>query len=316
VIGTTPTAGRPWASASWEALGSTATVLVTEEHSLPDVRHLLATQLKEIDLACSRFREDSELSLVNRSPGRWVRVSQLFFDALEVALGAAGSSGGAVDPTLGRALRLAGYDRDIADLASAPAASRISMVRSPGWREVRVDYANRGVRVPHGVELDLGATAKALAADRAARDCCALVGGGVLVNLGGDIAVAGAGPEGGWPVRVTDDHTASFDAPGQTVSIVSGGLATSSTTVRRWESGGQELHHIFDPATGRPAATVWRTVSVAATTCVGANTATTAAIVQGARAPDWLASRGLPARLVHVSGRVAHVGGWPTENRG
>ena len=309
-IGTAPAAGRQWASASWAALGSEATVLVADQPSLADVRELLATQLEEIDVACSRFRDDSELSLVNRAPGRWVRVSQLFFDALEAALGAADASGGSVDPTLGRVLRLAGYDRGVADAASAQGPARISLARAPGWRQIRMDYVNRAVRVPHGIELDLGATAKALAADRAARDCSQLAGCGVLVNLGGDIAVAGPAPNGGWPIRVSDDQA---DPHGQTVSIESGGLATSSIAVRRWESGGHELHHIFDPVTGRPANPVWRTVSVAAANCVAANTASTAAVVRGTRAPGWLTSRELPARLVHVSGRVAHIGGWPLE---
>jgi thiamine biosynthesis lipoprotein len=313
LTGTVPATGRAWASASWEALGSTATVLATDPAALPVVRDLVAAQLDEIDLACSRFRDDSELVRLNRSPGRWVRVSPLFFEALEVALGAAGATGGAVDPTLGRVLRLAGYDRDFTDVARAPGPARISLVQTPGWRELRMDYVNRRVLLPHGVELDLGATAKAFAADRAARDCVARVRGGVLVNLGGDLAVAGAAPEGGWPVHVTDDHASSFGGPGQTVSIEAGGLATSSTSVRRWESGGRELHHIFDPHSGRPAAPMWRTVSVAAASCVAANTATTAAIVLGRRAPRWLASRELPARLVHVSGRVTHVGRWPAE---
>jgi thiamine biosynthesis lipoprotein len=172
---------------------------------------------------------------------------------------------------------------------------------------VQINRVAGAVRAPRGVELDLGATAKAFAADRAARDASRTAGSGVLVSLGGDVAVSGRGPEGGWPVRVTDDHAARFRAEGQTVSVVSGGLATSSTTVRRWRSGGHDLHHIFDPATGRPAGSVWRTVSVAAATCVDANTASTASIVRG--------ELGLPARLVHVSGQVVRVAGWPVEDR-
>jgi FAD:protein FMN transferase len=304
---------RPWVSASWTALGTQAAVMVTDAHALRDVEQLVARQLDEIDVACSRFRDDSELAHVNRSPGRWVKVSQLFFDALEAALGAANASGGAVDPTLGRVLRLAGYDRDFAEVRRAPGPARIMLTRAPGWKQIQVDYVHRAVRLPHGVELDLGATAKAFAADRAATEAARLTQGGVLVNLGGDLAVAGPAPDGGWPVRVTDDHAAGFEAPGQTVSIENGGLATSSTTVRRWQSGGRELHHIFDPRSGRPAAPYWRTVSVVAATCVAANTASTTAIVRGADATEWLAQRDLPARLVHVSGHVTHVAQWPSE---
>ncbi|HEX6539175.1 MAG TPA: FAD:protein FMN transferase, partial [Candidatus Dormibacteraeota bacterium] len=136
-------------------------------------------------------------------------------------------------------------------------------------------------------------------------------GAGVLVNLGGDIAVAGPAPAGGWRVRVTDDHAAPPDSPGQTVTIDGGGLATSSTTVRAWTAAGRSMHHIVDPRTGAPAAVVWRTVSTTAPTCVLANTASTAAIVLGRDAEDWLAERGVPARLVSRDGTVRHVGGWP-----
>jgi thiamine biosynthesis lipoprotein len=163
------------------------------------------------------------------------------------------------------------------------------------------------------VELDLGATAKALAADRAARVASACVDAGVLVSLGGDIAVCGTHPSGGWPIRVSDDHAAHPDAPGAAVAITAGGLATSSTTVRRWRRAGQALHHILDPRTGLPAPVVWRTVSVAAGSCLDANIATTAAIVRGASAPRWLAGLGLPARLVALDGTVLRVGAWPEE---
>ena len=136
---------------------------------------------------------------------------------------------------------------------------------------------------------------------------------GVLVSLGGDVAVAGRPPAGGWRIRVTDHHRAGDDAPGQTVAISAGGLATSGTTARRWRRGGQELHHIIDPATGQSATGPWRTVSVAAGTCVDANTASTAAIILGEGAPTWLEGRRLAARLVGVDGAVIYTAGWPVE---
>jgi FAD:protein FMN transferase len=111
-------------------------------------------------------------------------------------------------------------------------------------------------------------------------------------------------------MRVTDDHRATIDAPGQSLTVLSGGLATSSTTVRRW---GRASHHIIDPQTGRPAESRWRTVSVAAGSCVDANTASTAAIVRGDDAPAWLEARRMPARLVDRNGEVLTVAGWPEE---
>jgi thiamine biosynthesis lipoprotein len=300
-------------SSSWPAIGTTAEVFVTREDELLSARNLVEDELDAIDLACSRFRDDSEISRVNSSPGQWIDVSELFLQATETALGAARATGGDVDPTVGRALRVAGYDRDFAELP-ALRTGRVNFARAPGWRLVQVDRRRPAVRVPRGVELDFGATAKALAADRAAKACGAALTGGVLVSLGGDIAVAGRAPDGGWPVRVTDDHDASFDAPGQTISIVSGGLATSSVVVRRWRNGSSgSLHHIIDPSSGRPAAEFWRTVSVAAANCVAANIASTAAIVRGAGALPWLDSLKLPSRLVGLDGVVARVANWPSE---
>jgi thiamine biosynthesis lipoprotein len=300
-------------SSRWPAIGTTAEVFVTDGPELLRARGIVEDELDAIDLACSRFRDDSELALVNRSPGQWVEVSDLFLEATNTALGAARATGGDVDPTVGRALRVAGYDRDFAELP-AVRTGRVRFAPAPGRRLVQVDRRRPAVRVPRGVELDFGATAKALAADRAARACAAVLGGGVLVNLGGDIAVGGPAPDGGWPVRVTDDHEAGFDAPGQTISISSGGLATSSVAVRRWRNGSSgSLHHIIDPASGRPVAEFWRTVSVAAADCVAANVASTAAIVRGAAALPWLDSLRLPARLVAPDGVVARVSNWPGE---
>jgi thiamine biosynthesis lipoprotein len=297
-------------SAAWQALGTRASVLVTEAGALDDAQAIVARQLDEIDVACSRFRADSELTRANRAAGSWTPVGPLFLEALDAAMRAARLTDGDVDPTVGRLLRLAGYDRDFAEVRLG-APVRVRVTTTPGWRSLEVDYAGGRVRVPKGVELDFGATAKALAADRAAAHVAASLPGGVLVNLGGDIAVAGEVPPGGWRVRVTDDHAADADAPGESVQITSGGLATSSTTTRSWAGREGELHHIFDPRSGRPAEVVWRTVSVAAATCVDANTASTAAVVRGGSAPLWLAATGLPARLVRRDGSILRVAGWP-----
>jgi thiamine biosynthesis lipoprotein len=287
------------ASATWGALGTTAAVVVTDPRALAAARAAVEAELRAIDAACSRFRADSELSRLNRAAGRPVRLSPLLAEAVATALRAARLTRGAVDPTVGGAVIAAGYDRDFATLPPrAPAAA----VRVPGWRVVRLG-AGGTIRMPAGVTLDLGATAKALAADRAARAAAAAAGCGVLVSLGGDLATAG--PASRWRVRVTDDHGA--DEGGEVVEIAGGGLATSSTTVRRWAGG----HHIVDPATGAPARATWRTVSVAAATCIDANVASTAAIVLGGAAPGWLAERRLPARLCARDGDVTRVAGWP-----
>lgn len=304
--------GAP-ATASFPALGTTATVVVTEPNALADAQALLGEALAEVDRACSRFRDDSELSLVNVRAGEATAVSELLFRHVGVALDAARMTDGLVDPTLGAHLRAAGYDRTFALVRARDRWQITKPPRPAAWTDVVVDDALLTIAVPRGLELDLGATAKALAADDAARAIAAATGCGALVSLGGDLAAAGAAPRGGWSVLIADDHAAPLTSDGPTVAVASGGLATSSTAVRRWRTDRGHAHHILDPRTGEPARTPWRSVSVAAASCVDANVAATAAVVLGDEAPSWLARRSLPARLVHEDGTVTVVAGWAQE---
>ncbi len=148
--------------------GTFGALLVTRQSSMAAARRILAAELRAIDRACSRFRADSELTAVNRASGVQRAVSPLFAQALAVALRAAEASDGDVDPTCGRSLVSLGYDRDFAELAAGEQAAAPSPSPAAGWRCVQLDQEAGTVRVPAGVQLDLGATAKALAADRAA----------------------------------------------------------------------------------------------------------------------------------------------------
>ncbi|MET0233368.1 MAG: FAD:protein FMN transferase [Kibdelosporangium sp.] len=295
------------ASTRFAAIGTTVHLLVTEPAALQTAEPILRSFIDDLDLACSRFRDDSALSLLNRTGEA---VDPLLAEAVEVALQAAMDTDGLVDPALGTYLVTLGYDRTFARVPRrAPATVDIDPPARQVWRDIRVDGDT--VTVPDGVQVDLGATAKAWAADKVAQRLADATGVGVLVNLGGDMAVAGPAPEDGWSVRVMADHT---DADGgQVVAIDSGGLATSSVTVRSWRRGSRHLHHILDPATGLPASRIWRYATVSAASCVAANTASTAALVLGDRAPNWLAARRLPARLVATGGAVTTVAHWPEE---
>ncbi len=304
-------------SDTFEVFGTTAVLLVTRATAISQARGIADRLLAEVDLACSRFRPDSELSRLNAARGEPTPISAMFAELLAAALRAARLTGGDVDPTCGRALTSLGYDQDFARVrAAGDAPPRLTgpVGPVPGWTRVRLDRGGRRVRLEHGAQLDLGATAKAWAADKCAARIADRVDCGVLVSLGGDVAVAGEAPADGWPIRVTDDHAAPDWAAGQTVTISSGGLATSSTTVRTWTVGGRQVHHIIDPSTGESARSCWRTVSVAAGTCTDANTASTAAIVRGAAALDWLHDIGLPARLVRHDGTVETTAGWPYDD--
>ena len=313
-VGATATDTETEASASWRALGTLARLVVTEPGCLPEARHLLESDLAEVDAACSRFRADSEIRALT---GGRQNISPLLAEALAVALRAARLTGGDVDPTVGAAMSAIGYDRNFENIVPNGPAIGLTVRKVPGWHQVRLD--GRTLTLPAGVQLDLGATAKAWAADRSAARIAARTGSGVLVSLGGDIAVAGPPPATGWRIRVQDVTGAPEDPPAGPYALIAirdGGLATSSTAARRWQRGGDVLHHILDPRTSLPAEPVWRTVSVAAGSCADANAASTAAVIRGRQALGWLAGLGLPARLVDATGAVFTVAGWPDRSEG
>ncbi len=304
------------AAADWGAIGTSIRLLVTDPARLDPARQLLAADLSALDLACSRFRPDSELALAERAAGTPVHVSPVLADAVAVALRAAEMTDGDLDPTVATAMADLGYDRDFELMSEDGPAVHLTVRSRPSWRQIRLDHQARLLTVPAGVRLDFGATAKARAADLAAARLAGRLGCGVLVSLGGDIAVAGETPAGGWRVRVQDTTGHPDDPPGGPAAVIAinaGGLATSGTAARRWRRGGVTLHHILDPRSGLPATPVWRTVSVAAGSSLYANIASTAAIIRGDAAPGWLESLGLPARLVGVDGGIRTVAGWPVE---
>jgi len=300
--------------ADWRALG-TGVRIVVHDADLAPARAAVERTLEEVDRAYSRFRDDSEIAVLNGRHGEAVAVSPLLADAIQAALDAARWTAGAVDPTVGRAMRAIGYDVDFRQVAPVRGPVELRLEPIPGWQAVEVSAVRREVRLRAGVELDLGSTGKALASDLAAAAALTAVDGrgGILVSLGGDIATAGVPPRGGWRILVAEDSEtpSDGDGDGQIVAIDGGALATSSTTVRRWRRGDRTLHHLIDPRTGQPVDSPWRTASVAASTCVTANAAATAAIVLGAAALPWLEAAGLPTRLVATDGRVTTLNGWP-----
>ena len=302
------------AAADWTAWTCRVRVAVTDPAALDEARDLLDRPLADVDLAASRFRDDSELAAVDRADGAWTPISPLFTELLAVALRAARLTDGDVDPTVGAALsgsRLRpGRHRDRAPTASS------SPSRRPAGAAIELDEEGCRVRMAPGVRLDLGATAKAWTADTAAGAITAATGSGCLVSIGGDIAVAGPAPAGGWRIRVEDvtgDPDAAPDRPATVVTIRDGGLATSSVRARRWQRDGLWLHHLIDPHTGMPPAPPGGPSPRAAGTCVDANVLSTAAVVRGNRIWPLLRQAGLPVRLVTADGQVLTAGGWPEE---
>ena len=302
----------------WSIWSTTARIVVSDPAALARAYDHARDCLRDVDAAASRFRDDSELVRLGEAAGAPAAVSPLLKDLLNVALGAARLTEGDVDPTLGNGMREIGYDRDFSRLVTGPTAirlglsssaaspGRISVSRRVSWRDIVID--DDTVTLPAGLGLDLGATAKAFTSDLIARSIADDLDVGVLVSLGGDIATAGPGPDGGWRILVSD-------GPGEpecAIALPAGSAVASSSTIRRrWAYDGEQMHHIIDPRTGRPAEPVWRTVTVAATTCIMANTLTTAAVVRGAAAKTWLSRQQVPTRLVAQDGTVSVLGGWP-----
>jgi thiamine biosynthesis lipoprotein len=295
-------------TSEWPLWSTTARLVITDPEALDAACAIADALLAEIDEACSRFRADSELQRLSAQLPNGVEVSEMLALLVRRALTAAATTAGDVDPTLGYAMDAAGYDRDIRLVEDSDGLIKAVISPKPGWKSVML--TGRTLRVPASLALDLGATAKSVAADLVARRISFALGCGVLISLGGDIATAGAAPDGGWNVLVQD-------TPADPAALIrlrrDHAVATSSTQKRRWRRGGQQMHHILDPRTGRPADPVWRTVTVAAPRCFEANTLSTAAIVRGDRALPWLRELGVAARLVDRDGQVTVLGGWPNE---
>ena len=298
----------------FRVFGTYGFLAVRRRGALAEAVALVDKVTTDVDETCSRFRDDSDLSRVNREPGQWVEVDPLLVSAVDVAVDAARSTDGLVSPLLGRALVSLGYDRDLQQVRDEDVRREPEPpAPDPGsWQSILC--TDDRIRIPAGTALDLGATAKAWAADLVATAIEKELGVAALVSIGGDLRIAA--PDGRpWWVAIAEHPDAAHTHPECVVELTDGGLATSSTTVRRWRRGGVTRHHLLDPRTGLPVTPCWRTVTATGPTCVAANTASTAAVVLGADAEQWLAHRDVTARMVGTDGRVRPVGAWPRDAR-
>ena len=298
------------ASRTWTAWSCTVRLTVDDPAVLGAACGELKVLMDRVDKAASRFRPDSELSVVNTRAGALVPVSRLLVDLVDVSLVAAQMSGGAVDPTVGPAVIAAGYDADIEAVRRRFPQPAGDPQPVAGWQEVRLNRKLALLGVPKDCALDLGATAKAWTADRAANVISKRYGCAVLVEIGGDLRAAGA-PAKPWVVTVAE----RAGDQGVLVTLAHGGLTTSTRTVRRWQTPTGYGHHVIDPRTGRPADGLYRTASVWAPTAVRANTFSTALIATGEAAVGRLKLAGHPARLIADDGQVTELSGWPTASR-
>lgn len=296
------------ADTTFDALGTYVYVGVRRPRDLAAAESLARVILADIDQVASRFRPDSDLMQVNAHPGQWVGVDPLLVAAVTAACWAAEQTDGLVNPLLGRSMVALGYDQDFATLRRVPAAeSTLPMIDSQAWRRIRTD-PDGAVRIPSGTALDLGSSGKAFASDTIAAAFTAELEGAALVSVGGDLRISETDDEP-WRIAI-GTHPGR---PEIEVDLAGGGLATSSTRVRRWSQGSVQRHHLIDPRTGGPTPEIWATVTATGPTCLAANAASTAAIVLGPDAPSWLARRDVAAGLVAATGRVRTTGGWPPD---
>lgn len=296
--GRSPGSRAEAAASWWTAWGCVAQVAVTDGSSLRAARRLVERELADTERAACRFRPDAEIHRLYRAGGRAVTVSPLLAELISVALAAAERTGGDVDPTVAAAVTRLGVGAPA--VVHLPTCGRRPGNRfrpAPGWEFVRL--AGHRLQVPPGVTLDLTSTAKALSCDRAARRVADRLGIGVSVALGGNVATAGRSPDGGWIVHL-DDHAGRHRGSVRLPAAMA--LATS------------DLTGMVDPRTGAAVESgelgVWRTASAIGLSCHEASGYTAAALVRGPSARSWLATLGIPARLITVDDDMVEVAGW------
>ena len=271
---------------------------------------LARTRVELLEQCWSRFRPDSELSALNASAGQgpFAASGDLLLLVRHMQQAWADTDG-LFDPTVLTAMRQWGYDADFATVVARQSVAAVAVTTAaPGMAAVLVDDA--GVTLPVGVGLDPGAIGKGLAADLIAADLREAGAAGVLVNLGGDIAVAGTPADGG-PWRITVDDERDAGRPLDTLTIDTGGtqgvthagIATSTTLTRRWAQG--RRHHVIDPRTGGLGAHDLVQVTVVAPQAWQAEVAATAALLRPAdAAASWLTDRQLSGILLTDDARV------------
>ena len=291
-------------------MGTDVLVVVTAaelDRASREVEALFATWEQSL----SRFRDDSELSALNRSAGgRAFAASELLFTVVATALDAARATGGLFDPSLLEDIVRVGYDRSFETVGAHLSENTQAPRGGGGWRGVQLDRAAQTIALPLGGALDLGGIAKGMAVDESLELLNALGIETALVSAGGDLAVRSPRPGlRNWPVAVGEGGN-------EIVELTSGALATSSSLRRRWLQGDRQRHHLLDPRTGEPARAGLCEVTVAAATCAQAEVAAKAIFVLGpSLGPGFARRHGLAARLVHEDGRRLTAGPWPAADQ-
>lgn len=288
-------------SASFQAMGSTAHVVVIVDHPdradrAVDLMRVAASTIALLERRWSRFLPDSDINRINANPGVPVQVHDTTLTLVGRSIDAWAQTAGVFNPTVGASLIAAGYDRPFTELA--PLTSGTSHpASSPA--EVVVHPVAQTVTVPPGVALDLGGIGKGAAADHTVRVLLAAGASAAMVNLGGDLRAEGEAPDAGWSVVL--------DCPGsaetRSIRIASGAVCTSSTVKRRWQTVDGERHHIIAPDSGESTASDICTATVVGAEAAQCEVLATTAVAVGHEPANQL------LRHHHVSGLLVDHGG-------
>ena len=288
----------------WGLSGSLHT---ERENQMPLAEDRLNFWIDEIDRACNRFRDNSEISRLNRAEGV-VTLNDTLVRSLAAAQRASELTGGLCDPTVLASLEALGYDRDYDTLGTIEDAP-VELRPAPGFAALHFDEAGRSVVKTANWRIDLGASAKALLTDLVADDVAPT--GGVVVEIGGDVSARGRASDGPWVIGIAETLSITGNEP--RITLENGAIATSSNDVRTWRRGEHVIGHIIDPRTGYSAQSPYRAVTVIDADCVGANAFATAALLWGEDAGWHIAQAGRSARLVRHDGSIEIIGAWPRE---
>lgn len=202
---------------------------------------------REIERVCTRFNPDSELMQLSRTPGIPVVVSPLLFQVVRFALAVADESGGAFDPTVGHRMEAAGFNRE--HRTGHIVSSTLGAKDDASYHDVRLDDANGSITLLRPLILDVGAVAKGMATDVAARELAPLEH--FVIDAGGDLYLAGRNADDDfWSVGIR--HPGRDDRLLESVLVSDQAVCTSGNYERR-NASGNAATHIVDPRTGAPA---------------------------------------------------------------
>lgn len=274
-------------------------------------------RIEVLESRWSRFRPDSELNRLAAYSGVPVVVSRDTFMLVERAVRGWEETGGRYDPTVGDAVSAIGYDRSFELLGDRveDRGPRAAVPRVPGCSGIELDEVVRAVTLPPGVSIDPGGIGKGLAGDMVVAELLDSGASGVLVDIGGDLRVAGEPPDGqAWLIAIEDPRDTARELA--RVALLDGAVLTTSRAWRSWSAGGREVHHVVDPATGDASGSDVMSATVVAGEGWWGEVLAKAAFVAGAEEGAALvAAAGATGVLVATSGVVHEIEGFGAWSR-